>query len=170
MLENSDDLMSIVVLEAGAAWPSWLTEYQRLAPNAVVIAQAASESAVAFQARVLHRVVEAVASNGQHARVRVGVIVSADSPAQERVVLRQNVARGLLKAMGTAHEAELVLGGDNEELEASRQQLFELAGTLCGELGGTLVNVRVRFSSSKSGVMRSVAPSSPDVEPLASKA
>ena len=170
MLENSDDLMSIVVLEAGAAWPPWLTEYQRLAPNAVVIAQAATESADFFQARVLHRVVDAVASNGQHARVRVGVIVSVDSPAQERVVLRQNVARGLLKAMGTAHEAELVLAGDSEELEASRQQLFELAGTLCEELGGTSVNVRVRFSNSKSGVMRSVAPSSPDVEPWVSKA
>ena len=169
MLENSDDLMSIVVLEAGAAWPPWLTEYQRLAPNAVVIAQAATESADSFQSRVLHRVAEA-ASGSSGARVRVGVIVSADSPTQERVALRQNVARGLLEAMGSGHEAELVLAGDSEELEASRQQLFELAGTLCEELGGSLVNVRVRFSNSKSGVMRSVSPSSPDVEPLASKA
>src|SRR5258708_29684818 len=95
MLENSDDLMSIVVLEAGAAWPSWLTEYQRLAPNAVVIAQARSESVESFQARVLHRVAEATTSSG--ARVRVGVIVSADSPEQDRLQLRQNVARGLLK-------------------------------------------------------------------------
>lgn len=171
MLENSDDLMSIVVLEAGAAWPPWLTEYQRLAPNAVVIAQAAAERVETFQARVLHRVAEAAANSG--ARVRVGVIVSVDSPTQERVMLRQNVARGLLKAMGTAHEAELVLAGDSEELEASRHQLFALAGTLCEELGGTLVNVRVRFSNSKSGVMRSVSPSSPDeaeAEPLVVKA
>jgi hypothetical protein len=171
MLENSDDLMSIVVLEAGAAWPSWLTEYQRLAPNAVVIAQAATEAADTFQARVLHRVAEAAANSG--ARVRVGVIVSVDSPTQERVLLRQNVARALLKAMGTAHEAELVLAGDSEELEASRHQLFALAGTLCEELGGTLVNVRVRFSNSKSGIMRSVSPSSPDeaeAEPFVSKA
>jgi len=172
MLENSDELMSIVVLEAGAAWPPWLTEYQRLAPNAVVIAQAAAESADSFQARVLHRVAEAASNCGvrARARIRVGVIVSVDSPAEERVALRQNVARALLKAMGTGHEAELVLAGDSEELEASRQHLFELAGTLCEELGGSLVNVRVRFSSSKSGVMRSVSPSSPDVEPLASKA
>ena len=170
MLENSDDLMSIVVLEAGAAWPPWLTEYQRLAPNAVVIAQAATEAAGSFQGRVLHRVAEAVAHAGARARVRVGVIVSVDSPAEERVALRQNVARALLKAMGTGHEAELVLAGDSDELEASRQHLFELAGTLCEELGGSLVNVRVRFSNSKSGVMRAASPSSPDVEPLASKA
>ena len=69
MLENSDDLMSIVVLEAGAAWPSWLTEYQRLAPNAVVIAQAATEAADTFQARVLHRVAEAAANSGGAASV-----------------------------------------------------------------------------------------------------
>jgi len=168
MLENSDDLMSIVVLEAGAAWPSWLTEYQRLAPNAVVIAQARSEPADSFQARVLHRVTEAITSSG--ARVRVGVIVSADSPDQDRLSLRENVARGLLNAMPAGHEAELVLAGDSEELEASRQGLFELAGTLCEELGGTRVNVRVRFSSSKSGTMRSVSPSTPDTESLVFKA
>lgn len=169
MLENSDDLMSIVVLEAGAVWPPWLTEYQRLAPNAVVIAQAHTESADVFQTRVLHRIAEAATASGNGVRVRVGVIVSVDSPADDRVALRQNVSRGLLKAMGTGHEAELVLAGDSEELEASRQQLFELAGTLCEELSGALVNVRVRFSNSKSGIMRSVSPSSPDVEPLASK-
>ena len=168
MLENSDDLMSIVVLEAGAAWPSWLTEYQRLAPNAVVIAQAHSEAAESFQARVLHRVAEAI--NGSGARVRVGVIVSADSPDQDRLQLRQNVARGLLKLMPAGQEAELVLAGDSEELEASRHGLFELAGALCEELGGTCVNVRVRFSNGKSGTMRSVAPSIPDTEPLVFKA
>ena len=70
MLENSDDLMSIVVLEAGAAWPAWLTEYQRLAPNAVVIAQARTEEPEAFRARVVHRITEATASSG--ARVRTG--------------------------------------------------------------------------------------------------
>jgi hypothetical protein len=167
MLENSDDLMSIVVLEAGAVWPPWLTEYQRLAPNAVVIAQAAAETSNIFETRVLHRIAEAAHGS---ARVRVGVIVSIDSPGHDRVSLRQNVARSLLKAMGTAHEAELVLSGDSEELEHSRQQLFELAGTLCEELGGTRVNVRVRFSNSKSGIMRSVSPSTPDVEPYVSKA
>jgi hypothetical protein len=168
MLENSDDLMSIVVLEAGAAWPAWLTEYQRLAPNAVVIAQAASEPTDVFETRVLHRVKEA-SVNGV-ARVRVGVIVVADVPGQQRSLMRQNVARALLKAMGKNHEAELVLGGDSEELDGSRHEMFELAGTLCEELGGTRVSVRVRFSNGRSGVMRSVTPSSPDVDSLVSKA
>lgn len=168
MLENRDDLMSIVVLEAGASWPPWLTEYQRLAPNAVVIAQAAAESAAVFEKRVLHRITEASVSGT--GRIRVGVIVSADAGSEPRFEMRQNVARGLLKAMGTSHEAELVLAGDSEELDASRHQMFALAGTLCEELGGTNVSVRVRFSNGRSGVMRSVSPSSPDIDSRVSKA
>jgi hypothetical protein len=168
MLENSGDLMSIVVLEAGAAWPPWLTEYQRLAPNAVVIAQASAESSETFERRVLHRIAEA--SHTTWLRVRVGVIVSADQPGHDRSALRENVARALLKAMGTAQEAELVLSGDGDELEASRHELFALAGDLCEELTGARINVRVRFASGRSGVMRSVAASSPDLQPVASKA
>ncbi len=167
MLENSGDLMSIVVLEAGAAWPPWLSEYQRLAPNAVVIAQASAESSEVFEARVLHRIAEA--SQSKWLRVRVGVIVSADQDGQDRSGLRRNVARALLSAMGTSQEAELVLSGDSEELEASRHQLFALAGSLCEELSGTRINVRVRFASGRSGVMRSVNPSSPELLSLAAK-
>lgn len=168
MLENRDDLMSIVVLEAGASWPSWLSEYQRLAPNAVVIAQAAAESAAGFESRVLHRIVEAsVSGNG---RIRVGVIVSADMGSESRLAMRQSVSRALIKAMGTSHEAELVLAGDSDELEASRHEMFALAGTLCEELGGSRVSVRVRFSNGKSGVMRSVSPSNPEIDSLVFKA
>jgi hypothetical protein len=166
MLENRDDLMSIVVLEAGASWPPWLSEYQRKAPNAIVIAQATTESADVFENRVLCRITEA--KNSGAGRVRVGVIVSADSALESRLAMRQSVARAVLKAMGASHEAELVLAGDGEELD--RAAMFELAGTLCGELVGTDVSVRVRFANSESGVMRSVASSSPDVEPLVSKA
>jgi hypothetical protein len=167
MLENSDDLMSIVVLEAGAAWPGWLAEYQRLAPNAVVIAQARGEDPNAFRARVVHRITEATTSSG--ARVRVGVIVARGSPDEARLPLRENVARAILSVMAPAREAELVLAGDGHEMDESRQELFELAGALCEELGGTQVSVRVRFSNGKSGVMRSAAPSAPDAEVLAVK-
>lgn len=167
MLENSDDLMSIVVLEAGAAWPAWLTEYQRLAPNAVVIAQARGEEPSAFRARVVHRINEATTSSG--ARVRVGVIVAGDAADEARLSLRENVARAILSVMAPAREAELVLAGDGHEMDESRQELFELAGALCEELGGTQVSVNVRFSNGKSGVMRSVAPSAPDAEVLTVK-
>jgi hypothetical protein len=169
MLENNDDLMSIVVLEAGAAWPAWLTEYQKLAPNAVVIAQARSESCESLGARVAHRVGEALNDDG--VRVRVGVIVAADVDGESRGAARESIARTLIRAMrAQSGEADLVLAGDNDDLEASRHELFALTGTLCEELGGSKVSVRVRFSNAKSGIMRSAAPSAPDVEPLVIKA
>jgi hypothetical protein len=161
MLEDHDEPSSIVVLEAGAVWPPWLAEYQRLAPNAVVIAQAGGEAPAIFEQRVLHRI--------QGATLRVGVIVSADAPGQSRAAMRRNIAQALAKSLAAQPEAELVLAGDSGDLEASRHELFALAGTLCEALGGTHVNVRVRFSNSRSGVI-SVAPSSPELEPVLSKA
>jgi len=165
MQESRDDLMSIVVLENGAVWPAWLAEYQRLAPNAVVIAQARTEGLDGFRARVIHRIEEATTSSG--ARVRVGVIIAAPAAGEDRLEFRESVARALLQLMGS-NEAELVLAGDGHDTDPARHELFAIAGTLCEELGGSKVNVRVRFSNSKSGVMRSVSPSSPDTE-LASK-
>lgn len=167
MLDRRDELMSIVVLEAGATWPSWLSEYQRLAPNAVVIVQAPGEALVAFRVRVIHRITEATASTG--AKVRVGVIVSAGSSDDVQPSFRESVARAMLKVMGSNPEAELVLAGEGHDGDSTRHELITLAGALCEQSGGTKVNVRVRFASGKSGVMRTAAPSSPDTDSVASK-
>lgn len=166
MLEDNDDLMSIVVLEAGATWPLWLTEYQRIAPNAVVVAQDSAESAEAFGKRVVHRIADAISKSGS--RVRVGVLVAASSRDEARAPMREGVARAILKALGSQQEAELVLASEGGEADPSRQELFTLAGTLCEELAGTSVNVRVRFTG-KSGVMRSVGSPAADADALASK-
>jgi hypothetical protein len=162
MVENRDDLMSIVVLEAGASWPSWLTEYQRSAPNAVVIAQAESESPDIFGRRVLHRVEEAASLELQ--KVRVGVLVSRGFGDHPTLVMRDRLARALLRVMMESGRGELVLAGDGTDGDAARHQLFGLAGSLCEELGGTKVNVRVRFAH-KSGVMRSVTPPALEIRP-----
>lgn len=167
MLESSDDSTSIVVLEAGAAWPSWLAEYQRLAPNSVVIAQASAEPAQAFELRVLHRVAE-VKARAETRRVCIGVLVAAHQPEEQRAVMRQNVARALVAAMNGL-EGDLVLAGDSDELNQSRHELFALAGALCDEVRGQRINVRVRFTSAQSGVMRTVTPSSPDLQDWVSK-
>jgi hypothetical protein len=167
MLESRDELMSIVVLEAGAIWPAWLSEYQRIAPNAVVIAQARAEALDAFRSRVIHRIEEATSSSG--AKVRVGVIVAAGGAGAEQLQLREGVARAILQVMGANRDAELVLAGHGHEQDPVRHELFALAGALCEVPGGTKVNVRVRFASGKSGVMRSVSPSSPDGDSVAQK-
>ena len=162
MQESRDDLMSIVVLETGAAWPAWLAEYQQLAPNAVVIAQVRGEALDTFRARVIHRMQEAAISSG--ARVRVGVIIVAPVAGEELLELRESVARALLQLMGSSNEAELVLVGDGHETDPARHELFAIAGALCEELGGSKVDVHVRFSNNKSGIMCSLAPLTPDAE------
>lgn len=167
MLESSDDSTSIVVLEAGAAWPSWLAEYQRLAPNSVVIAQAAAEPADVFELRVRSRVAE-VKSRAETRRVCIGVLVAAHQPAEARAAMRKRVARALVEAMH-GEEGDLVLAGDSDELNQSRHELFALAGALCDEVRGQHINVRVRFTSAQSGVMRTVTASSPDLQELLSK-
>ena len=66
-------------------------------------------------------------------------------------------------------DGKVVLAGDGHDGDPARHELFALAGVLCEELGGSKINVHVRFSNGKSGVMRSVAPSTPDAETSASK-
>jgi hypothetical protein len=155
MVDNQDDLTSVVVLEAGAAWPPWLNEYQRLAPNAVVIAQADSEASERFRDRVLHRLREARQAG---ARVRAGVLVAGHASEPSAHASRTAIAGAVLDALGAnqGDEGELVLGGDGLEGDSARQQLFELAGALCEHAAGASINVRVRFTHARSGVMRSV--------------
>src|SRR5690242_16528356 len=57
-MTNEDSRSSIVIIEAGAGWPTWIAEYQRRAPNATVVAQTASETHEDFEGRVLHRLDE----------------------------------------------------------------------------------------------------------------
>jgi hypothetical protein len=112
-------------------------------------------------------------SRSDAAHVRIGVLVAAHDPEQKRAQLRRRVARALVEAMSLAgaeaQDRELMLAGDSEELNQSRHELFSLAGTLCDELRGKHINVRVRFTSATSGIMRTVTASSPDLQELASK-
>ena len=69
----------------------------------------------------------------------------------------------LLRVMVQKRQGELVLAAHANADAEQRHELFALAGTLCDELGGTEVTVRVRFGSGRpesgvSGVMKSVAP------------
>jgi len=157
MVEN-DDSMSIVVLEVTAAWPSWLADYQLLAPNAVVIAQAPSENASAFEARVTGRLNE-VAQRG--APVRVAVVVTNCDVSGAHLKMREQITRTMLRVLRHPEEPELVLAAETDDLQ-TRHGLFALAGALCEAAGG-LVNVRVRLSSHQSGLMLSVARSSAQI-------
>ena len=165
-MQHADEaLLSVVVLELGASWPPWLAEYQKHAPNSVVIAQSAGEPSPAFAQRIARKADEI----GSHdAIIHAGLLVSNGALDAESVGARELICSHLLRLMVQKQRGELVLAADMTAGDDVRHELFALAGTLCDDLRGSAVSVRVRFDtirppSAVSGVMKMVAPS-PDSE------
>jgi hypothetical protein len=152
MEQEHDTRMSLVVIEAGAGWPHWITEYQRRAPNASVIAQTSNEAPEQFGVRVLRRVEEIVRGPG---RFGVAILLCTETAGPEQQTVRAHLAREMVQALhGTG---DLVLAA-LEGSDAFQQELFVLAGNLCEDESVSRVNVRVRFGGRQSGTMPSVLP------------
>jgi hypothetical protein len=163
MEQPDETLLSVVVLELGSTWPPWLAEYQARAPNSIVIAQSADESAPLFAQRIARKMEEVGAHD---AAIHAGLLVSNGALDVVSVAAREAICGSLLRVMLKKQRGELVLASDVTAGDDVRHQLFALAGTLCDELGGTKVSVRVRFdtlrpSPSVSGVMKSVGSATP---------
>jgi hypothetical protein len=163
MQQTDETLLSVIVLEFGSTWPPWLAEYQARAPNSMVIVQSADESAPIFVQRIGRKMDEIAARD---AAIHAGLLVSNGALDTASIDARQAICAALLRVMLKKQRGELVLASDVTAGDDVRHQLFALAGTLCDELGGTKVSVRVRFdtirpSPSASGVMKSFAPGVP---------
>jgi hypothetical protein len=168
MEQPDETLLSVVVLELGSTWPPWLAEYQAQAPNSIVIAQSADECASTFTRRI-SRKMEEVGARG--AIIHAGLLVCNNSLDEATSDARHAICDALLHVMLKKQRGELVLASDVTAGEPVRHQLFALAGTLCDELRGTQVSVRVRFDTIRpgpavSGVMKTVA-SNASAEPRA---
>jgi hypothetical protein len=160
MQHTDEALLSVVVLELGSTWPPWLGEYQKQAPNSVVIAQSAGESGAEFAQRITRKMDEIAARD---ALIHAGLLVCNGALDADSVAGRERICSALLHVMLQKQHGELVLAGDTTADDQLRHALFALAGTLCDELRGTKVSVRVRFDTVRpapgtSGVMKSVAP------------
>ena len=159
-MQHADEaLLSVVVLELGSSWPPWLAEYQQHAPNSVVIAQSSDESGAAFARRIWRKMEEIGARDSA---IHAGLLVSNGALDEAAVSARGSICAALLRVMLQKQRGELVLATDLSAADDVRHSLFSLAGTLCDELRGTEVTVRVRFdtvrpASATSGVRRSVA-------------
>jgi len=144
---------SVVIIEAGAGWPVWITEYQRRAPNAAVVAQSATDPIDAFRERVVRRVGEIAM---QHNALHVGILVCGDDQGPARRAVRREMCRAIVNSLDST--GDFVLAA-NEDCDARfKHELMELVGELAEERAGSHINVRVRFSTSKSGTMPSVVP------------
>lgn len=158
MNERTDSLGSVVVLEEGAEYPRWVAEYQRRAPNSIVVAHTAGESMDALTARVARRLAELTGT------LRVGIVACAPALDEDHLAARERLCRLLLSALAPRGGGEVVLAASLAGSDGSKHAIFELAGTLCEKLRGSSRVVRVRFSSGRpeSGIMPSVASTEPE--------
>jgi hypothetical protein len=154
-MDQKDTRSSVVIIEAGAGWPTWISEYQRRAPQAAVVAQAASDPVDVFRERVVQRVNEIAV---QHQALHVGILVCGDGQEPERTRVRREICSAIVNALDSS--GDFVLAANEDCDERFKHELLSLAGELCEERAGTRVNVRVRFSTGRSGTMPSVVPTS----------
>jgi hypothetical protein len=142
---------ALVVMEAGARWPSYSGEIHGRASNAVVESQPPSESLAEFASRVVARVKRL---EGRNTTIPVAIVAMSPRFDTEATAARYRVARAILSAMSAKGEGELVIATDEGLPDDAKHQLVAFAGALCDGLRGSDVSVRVRFTSSasKSGV------------------
>jgi hypothetical protein len=135
--------VSIVVMEAGAAWPRWFHGLDQQGANSVVQRQAEEETLEEFSSRVVHRIKE-VSGRGL---VRLTVLACNESTTASVLASRYRIASALVRSMSRSGSGELVLAAEADIDDELRHELLALAGTLCDDLHGTSLNVRVLFSS-----------------------
>jgi len=152
-MEQKDTRSSVVIIEAGAGWPTWISDYQRRAPHAAVVAQAATDPVDVFRERVVKRVGELAL---QQQPLHVGILVCGDDQEPARSAVRREICRAVVNSLDPT--GDLVLAANEDCEERFKHELLALAGELCEERAGSRVNVRVRFSTGKSGTMPSVLP------------
>lgn len=147
---------ALVVMEAGARWPSYSREISGRASSAVVESQPPSESFQDFASRVVARVDKLSAGA---AEVPVAIVAVGQRIDLEARAARYRIARSLLSLMLAHGEGELLILGDAHYADEVRHELVAFAGALCDGLGGSRVSVRVRFGDARlSRPDRRVAP------------
>ena len=147
---------NLIVLELDASWPDWIAELGRSAAQSIVEQQADDETADELSQRIVRRVHE-LAQQRMH--MDIGLLLTNGRTDEASVDARYRMARAVLRSMSDAGAGELLIAAEAHVDDEARHQLFALAGTLCDELYGAELGVRVRFHDrpAASGTMPSVA-------------
>jgi hypothetical protein len=150
---------SLIVVELGALWPDWVSSLSYSLEDAAIETQADDETADEFSQRVVRRVYDLAQ---QRVHIDFGLMLTNGATDDGNADARFRMARAVLRGMADAGAGELLLAADSLISDDARHQLFALAGTLCDELYGAELGVRVRFStrSAQSGKMPSARPRS----------
>lgn len=148
MIDLEETRTALVVMEAGARWPSYTRELQGRASSAVVESQPPSESFDEFSYRVLSRV-RRVEERGTE--IPIALLAVSSRVDTEATRARYRMARAILSVLTARGTGELVIIADEFLPEDARHELVAFAGALCDGLAGSKVNVRVRFGAGDSG-------------------
>lgn len=148
-MEHDDQRTALVVMEAGARWPSYTRELAGRASAAVVESQPSSESLDEFGARVVGRVARLAERS---ITVPVAILAVSQRIDAEARKARYRIARNIVSLMASNDGGgELLIMGDEHFADEVRHELMAFAGALCDGLNGSAVSVRVRFGSAQSG-------------------
>lgn len=172
-MKSDSEVVTILILESGASWPSWATGLRMRAPNAIVEVQMDSESVEAFEGRVLERIQKSrergdsvIAagyacgrSDGSRdaSRVRIGeLLVDVIRPLPPGESGRAKVEIG--GSDPAQAPAELIVAGGAWEFSGEdaeeRERVLALWSTLSTSSPGKIVSVRFEDAPYDSGVFR----------------
>ena len=103
---------SIVVMESGAGWPTWVDEEAGAASSVVVLSRHRGETADDFEARARSR----LGSLAELRAPRRGILVCETLRADTTPASRERLLRILCDVIGRAGGDEVVLIGDDAKL------------------------------------------------------
>jgi hypothetical protein len=103
---------SIVVMEGGAGWPSWVDEEAGNSSSVVVLARHRGETAEDFAARARSR----LGSLAELRAPRRGVLVCGTAEGRDAPPSRERLLRVLCEVVGRSGGDEVVLIGDDARL------------------------------------------------------
>lgn len=125
-------------MEHGSQWPSWA---RGAVPDAIVLAQQAQESALAFATRAVRR----LGALPSHQRLETAVVSVADDVGQESCAARALVVQVALRCMADSGSAGSVVLSANELAgDELRHELVALVGAVCERLD-TRGSITIRF-------------------------
>jgi hypothetical protein len=139
------EAIELVVVENGARWPAWASRGHITASDRIVVVSDAAGDAMGLVLRTLDRLAR-VEADGSWIQ-SVIVIVGGDL-GQAAIEARRTLARVLLSHMTRVPDGQLVFAVSGVAAPAESLELMSLAGTLTGEIKGTL-SVSVRFGDER---------------------
>lgn len=145
--------MTLLILELGAPWPTWVSGHRSRADQAAVEVQAQGESAEEFADRLVNRVERIRQQN----RTLLGAgYVCAPSDC-DRTALRKRSCEALLSIFSKDEQPEFILAaGDWAVSDPQREDLIQLWSELSQRVPNISVSIRFEETADKSGAFRTV--------------